>query len=83
MFLGSTSYSFIVDLPYALLLAIILPEMKQSFKAVILALGSGLLNTLILKMDILPAGWSIIVCIIVFATAGSFLFDKKKEEAYV
>ncbi|OGR44870.1 MAG: branched-chain amino acid transport protein AzlC [Desulfobacula sp. RIFOXYB2_FULL_45_6] len=68
---------------YALLLAILLPEIRQSVKALILTLASGVLNTLLIKLDILPNGWNIIVCILVIALAGSFLISGEiKEEAY-
>lgn len=66
---------------YALLLAILLPEMKRSSKVVLLAVTSGLLNTFILQLDLLPGGWSIIVCIIVIAGAGSFFPGKQPEES--
>lgn len=69
---------------YALLLAILLPEMKRSSKVVVLAVASGLLNTFILQLDLLPGGWSIIVCILVIAGAGSFMsVDKAEEKSYV
>lgn len=69
---------------YALLLAILLPEMKRSSKVVLLAVASGLLNSLILRLDLLPGGWSIIVCILVIAGAGSFMSGEKSgEEAHV
>jgi 4-azaleucine resistance transporter AzlC len=68
---------------YSLLLAILLPEMKKSSIAVILTVSSGLLNTLLLKMDFLPKGWSIIICILIIALVGSFFVKEgSKEEAY-
>lgn len=57
---------------YALLLAILLPEIKGSYKTLFLALSSGLLNTFLTRLEFLPAGWSVIICIIVIAFAGSF-----------
>ena len=67
---------------YALLLAILLPEIKISVKILILAIASGILNTILIKLDILPNGWTIIVCILVIALAGSFFItDGIKEEA--
>ena len=67
---------------YALLLAILLPEIKTSVKALILTIASGLLNTILIKLDILPNGWSIIVCILIIALAGSFFItDEIKGEA--
>ncbi|WDP87588.1 MAG: AzlC family ABC transporter permease [Desulfobacter sp.] len=58
---------------YALLLAILMPEIKSSFRSLFLALGSGLLNWILVSLDILPRGWSIIVCILVIASVGSVL----------
>lgn len=58
---------------YALLLAILMPEIKSSYRSLFLALASGLLNGLLVYMDILPKGWSIIVCILVIAAIGALL----------
>lgn len=58
---------------YALLLAILMPEVKASFLSLFLAVSSGLLNWLLVYLDFLPKGWSIIVCILTIATAGAFL----------
>lgn len=67
---------------YALLLAILMPEIKASRLSLFLALASGLLNWLLTYLDFLPKGWSIIVCILVIATAGAFLTlnGNQKEE---
>jgi len=68
---------------YALLLAILLPEMKKSTKSLILAISAGVLNTILIKLDVLPNGWSIIICIITIALVGAFIVpSEKKEEAY-
>lgn len=66
---------------YSLLLAILLPELKTSAKALALTVASGLLNTLLIRLDLLPGGWNIIVCILVIAAAGSFFSDNRKENA--
>lgn len=65
---------------YSLLLAILLPELKTSVKALILTVASGVLNTVLIRIDLLPSGWNIIVCILVIALAGSVFTAKKKEE---
>lgn len=57
---------------YALLLAILMPEIKASRKALVLAVSSGLLNTVLIHLDFLPKGWTIIVCVVAVALAGSF-----------
>jgi len=68
---------------YALLLAILLPEMKRSTKALILAISSGILNTVLIKLDVLPSGWSVIICILVIATIGSFfVLPEVREKVY-
>ncbi|NOX32778.1 MAG: AzlC family ABC transporter permease [Deltaproteobacteria bacterium] len=68
---------------YALLLAILIPEIKTSIKALVLTIASGLLNVFLIKLDILPNGWSIIVCIFIIALAGSFFITTKvQEEVY-
>lgn len=63
---------------YALLLAILLPEIKTSTKSLLLAIFSGILNIILIQFDILPDGWSIIVCILVIAAAGSFFITDKE-----
>ena len=68
---------------YALLLAILLPEMKKSVKVIFLAIGSGLLNTVITRLDVLPNGWSIIFCIVVISLIGSFINEKEEAVAHV
>ncbi len=68
---------------YALLLAMLLPEIKTSVKALVLTIASGVLNTILIKLDIFPNGWTIIVCILIIALAGSFFtMDKVREEVY-
>lgn len=65
---------------YALLLAILLPEIKASYRALVLAVTSGLLNSILIKLDFLPTGWSIIVCILVIASAGAFFMESGLQE---
>ncbi|MCP4020978.1 MAG: AzlC family ABC transporter permease [Desulfobacteraceae bacterium] len=68
---------------YALLLAILLPELKTSAKAICLTIASGALNTILIKLDMLPDGWNIIACILVIAFIGSFfMFQEQGEKAY-
>lgn len=69
---------------YALLLAILLPELKRSVKALGLVVASGLLNSVLIKLDMLPNGWSVIVCILAVSLAGSLLLTEEGvgEEVY-
>ena len=66
---------------YALLLAILLPEIKQSVRVLFLAAASGLLNTILIKAGILPAGWTVIACILAVAGINAFFTAEKTEEA--
>ena len=65
---------------YSLLLAILLPELKTSAKAVCLVIASGILNTVLIKLDLFPDGWNIIVCILVIAFAGSSFISPKPKK---
>ncbi len=65
---------------YALLLAILIPEMKKSTKSLILAISAGLLNTILMKLEILPDGWTIIVCILIIAMVGAFFAENLNQE---
>jgi len=65
---------------YSLLLAILLPELRTSAKAVCLVIASGILNTILVKINILPNGWNIIVCILTIAFVGSFFISRDPEE---
>lgn len=64
---------------YALLLAILIPEVKHSLKALALAISSGLFNILLIRMDFLPQGWTIIVCIVSVSLAGAFFLDMEND----
>jgi 4-azaleucine resistance transporter AzlC len=64
---------------YALLLAILMPALKISRQTVFLAVLSAGLNSLLIWLDLLPAGWTIIVCILVVAFVGAMLAPEKKE----
>ena len=57
---------------YALLLAILLPGFKKSVKSLMLAVSAGLLNVILIELDALPSGWTIIVCIFIIASIGAF-----------
>jgi len=65
---------------YSLLLAILMPEMKASSLSLFLAVFSGLLNTVLIHLDLLPRGWTIIVCILVVASVGTFLSLKQAQQ---
>ena len=68
---------------YALLLAILMPEIKSSYRSLFLALASGLLNWVLVYLDVLPKGWSIIVCILIIAGIGAALSLNVSQEEEV
>ncbi len=63
---------------YAMFVAILMPEVKQSLKAGVVALFAGLLNTAFVYTGIIGSGWSIIVAIIVAACAGMIIFRDRE-----
>lgn len=69
---------------YAMFVALLVPEIKKSPKALVLALSSGGLNTLLRLVFSMPQGWSIVVTIIVVSLVGVHLYandtDEKEEE---
>nr|WP_319393702.1 AzlC family ABC transporter permease [uncultured Desulfobacter sp.] len=68
---------------YALLLAILMPELKTSLRSFVLAVAAGLLNWFLVTVDVLPKGWSIIVCILVVASAGALFNPGFVKEGHV
>ena len=68
---------------YALLLAILMPELKTSLRSFVLAVAAGLLNWFLVTVDVLPKGWSIIVCILVVASAGALFNPGFIKEGHV
>jgi len=67
---------------YAMFAAILIPEVKKSGKAVILAGLSGIINTFCRYLFVLPQGWSIVISIVVVSFLGLFLFEKERAEEY-
>lgn len=64
---------------YSLFASILVPEMKKSFKVVILLLLSGFINTSILYVLKLPQGWSMIISIVVVSILGIFIKTNEME----
>ena len=60
---------------YAMFVALLMPEVKKSYRAFILALSAGVLNSFLIYLDLLPKGWSIIVTIILVSAIGTFFYE--------
>lgn len=57
---------------YALFVAILVPEMRRSQGVMVLALAAGGLHTLLAGVDLLPAGWNLVVVILVISWLGTY-----------
>ena len=66
---------------YAMFIALLLPEAKRSRKVAILAILSGITNTILTYLGFLPQGWNIIVSIV--AISGIGLLVEEKEDLSV
>jgi len=62
---------------YALFTAILVPEMKKSFKVVLLLTMSGVTNTVCLYALKIPQGWSIVISIVLVSILGVFIKTKE------
>ncbi len=63
---------------YAMFIAILLPEAKKSKKVLVLAILSGVFNTVFGYVHFLPKGWTMILAIVLSAGIGTY-FDNRKE----
>lgn len=59
---------------YAMFVALLIPEARKSRKALVIALLSGLINSLLIYSKILPEGWSLIVAIISVSALGTIFY---------
>ncbi len=69
---------------YALLLAIILPEIKSSLRSLVLVVSAGAMNWILNTWGIIPNGWAIVICILVISLANAWTADmsEKKETSH-
>lgn len=66
---------------YAMFAAILIPEAKKSKNILILAILSGLINTLLYHFMVLPQGWNLILAIISVSALGALIFKEKEVSA--
>ncbi|WP_273323464.1 AzlC family ABC transporter permease [Vallitalea guaymasensis] len=67
---------------YAMFAAILIPEVKKSNKALILACLSGVTNTVCKYILIIPQGWSIVISIVLVSLLGVYLFREQEVKEY-
>lgn len=65
---------------YALFIAMIIPQMKNSKYVTIIVILSGVINSIAKMITFIPKGWSIIIAIVMSAFIGSFLLEKEEEK---
>jgi predicted branched-subunit amino acid permease len=63
---------------YALFISLLIPEIKKTNKAFILAGSSGLLNALLVNVFEIQQGWSIVVSIILISSFGVLIYEKEE-----
>lgn len=59
---------------YAMFIALLLPEIKKTNKALLLAVLSGILNTIFIYIVHIPSGWSIVISIIITSLFGTLIY---------
>ncbi len=66
---------------YVMFIALLVPEMKKTNKAIVLSLMAGLMNTLLRNVLLMPQGWSIVITIILVSLAGVFIYENKDNKS--
>lgn len=64
---------------YAMFVALLIPEAKKSRKIIVLAVLSGIFNTILQNGVHLSQGWSVIISIIVVSYLGVYMIEDKME----
>jgi len=60
---------------YAMFAALLVPETKRSRKILVMALSSGLLNSVLNYFKLLPQGWNLILSIVLISALGAVIFN--------
>lgn len=63
---------------YAMFAALLIPETKKSRKVLVLAILSGVINSLFTYFKLLPQGWSIVISIILVSYLGLYISEERK-----
>lgn len=68
---------------YLMFVALLVPEMKKSNRAIVLSVMAGAVNAVLRMGAGLPQGWSIVVTIVIVAMAGVLFFDREETDGEV
>lgn len=67
---------------YAMFIAILVPQAKKSIEVMALACMSGVVNSILLYLKILPGGWNIIASICLVSLSGLYIFKEEGVRVY-
>jgi len=62
---------------YAMFVAILIPAVRKSYRAGVIALTAGIINSFLGYFDFLSSGWNIILSILAASIAGMFFFGEE------
>lgn len=62
---------------YVMFIALLVPEMKKTNKAITLSLMAGIINSILRIALNLPQGWSIVITIILVSFLGVIIYDRE------
>lgn len=65
---------------FALFAALLVPEIKQGIKALIIALAAGGVNSLLYYRYNMSAGWSIVIAMLTITAIAAFIFNNEADE---
>jgi 4-azaleucine resistance transporter AzlC len=65
---------------YAMFVAILVPQFKKAVAPVILALGAGVIHTILIGLKLLPGGWNLVAALVLAAVIGAFFLNEATEE---
>ena len=65
---------------YAMFVALLVPEIKKTRKAIILAALSGIVNSILVSLMGMPQGWGIVISIVVVSASGVFIYGRYELE---
>lgn len=64
---------------FALFAALLVPEIKKSYRAALLAVSAGILNTLLYYVWHISAGWSIVISMLAVTAAAAAVFSDEED----
>jgi 4-azaleucine resistance transporter AzlC len=66
---------------FALFISLLIPEIKKSYRAAILAVSAGILNSLLYYIWNMSAGWSIVISMITITAMGAAFYKNEDNDS--